>query len=185
MRKSSLIFVAIAFAVIASALLLMRNGQANKTDQGALTQDQRERRALAEVEGRSRRRIEALPEVVNETPSLQITNMEIVTDESSDLLRLTLRNYSEKAINSFTICSHVDDLGSTGVTFLAPPGQALIEPHGEISKEVAGESIKRGKPLTVCALMFVNETEEGLPSVRQSVKESYEERKQQTRKEKL
>jgi len=184
MRKSSLLFVALAFTIIAFVVLLIRNGQANKTDQGALTQSQRERRVMAELEGRKRQRIEALPEVVNETPSLQITNMEIVRDDSFDLLRLTLRNYSKKAINSFTICPHIDEHGSTGVTFLAPPGQALIEPHSEIYKEIPGESVKPGNPLTVCALIFVDETEEGLPSVRESVKESYEQRKQKTQKEK-
>jgi len=184
MRKSSLLFVALAFIVTASVALLIRNGQANKTGRETLTQSQRERRADAEQESMKRRRIEALPEVVNETPSLQITNMEVVKNDSFDLLRLTLRNYSEKAVNSFTICPHIDEYGSTGITFLAPPGHALIDPHSEISKEIPGESVKPGNPLTVCALMFVNETEEGLPSVRESVKESYKQRKQESRKEK-
>jgi hypothetical protein len=184
MRKSSLILVVLAFVVIAAVALLLRHGQASQTSQDPLTHEEQELRALAVLEGRKRQRLNALPEVVNETPSLHITKMEIIRWETSDHLRITFRNYSEKAVNSFTICHHIDENGWSGVTFHPPPGQALIEPHSEISKMMPAETFKPGRPLTVCALMFVDETGEGLPRVRGSVKESYEKRKQEERKEK-
>lgn len=184
MRKSSLLLVALAFVIIASAALLLRKGQAGKIDQDALTREENELRALVVAEGRNRRRLRALPEVVHETPSLQITNMEIISGETSDELRITFRNYSEKAINSFTICPHIDENGWTAVTSLAPPGQTLIEPHSEISEMIPAEVFKPDKPITICALRFVDETDEGLPRVRESAKESYEETKREARKEK-
>jgi hypothetical protein len=184
MRKSSLLLVALAFVLMASAALLLRKSQAGKTSQDPLKREENELRALAIVEGRQRQRLKTLPEVVHETPSLQITNMEIISEATYDLLRITFRNYSEKAINSFTICPDVEENGWSGVTFHPPPGQALIEPHSEFSEMIPAETVKPGRPLTICALMFVDETDEGLPRVRKSAKESYEKMKQEARKEK-
>jgi hypothetical protein len=183
MRKTSLLLVTVAFVIIAAVALLLRNGQASQPSQDTITPEEKELRALAVLEGRKRERLTALPEVVHETPSLRITNMEIIRWETSDHLRITLRNYSEKAINSFTICHHIDENGWSGMTFHPAPRQALIEPHSEVSKMMPAETFKPGTPLTVCALMFADETNEGLPRVRQSVKESYEKRKQEARKE--
>jgi hypothetical protein len=163
--------------------LLLRNGQASQPSQDTITPEEKELRALAVLEGRKRERLTALPEVVHETPSLRITNMEIIRWETSDHLRITFRNYSEKAVDSFTVCPQIDDHGWSGVTFHSQPGRALIEPHSEVSKMMPAETFKPGTPLTVCALMFADETDEGLPRVRQSVKESYEKRKQEARKE--
>lgn len=184
MRKTSLLFIIVAFVVTASVALLIRNGQANKTAQDARIHSENELRAMAIAEGRKRARLAAFPKVVHETPSLHITNMEVIREETSDLLRITFRNYSEKAINSFTICPDIDEYGWTGETFHAHPGKALIEPHSEISKDIPAGAIKPGRPLTVCALMFVDETDEGLPDIRASVKKSYEEMKQEAQKEK-
>lgn len=184
MRKSVLMFFAVAFVVMASVALLIRNGQANKTAQDARIHSENELRAMAIREGRKRARLATLPKVVHETPSLHITNMEVISEETSDLLRITFRNYSEKAINSFTICPDIDENGWSSQTFLAPPGKALIEPHSEISKTIPAEVFNPRKPLIVCALMFVDETDEGLPDIRETVKESYQQRKQEAQKEK-
>lgn len=184
MRKTSLLLVVMAFVMIAAVALLLRNGQAGQTSQDTMSHEEKELRALAVLEGRKRQRLTALPEVVHETPSLQITNMEIIRGETYDDVRITYRNHSEKAINSFTICHHVDENGWSAVTTGNLPGQALIEPHSEISKMMPAAVFKPGRPLTLCALMFVDETGEGLPDIRESVKESYEQRKQEARKEK-
>lgn len=184
MRKTSLLFIVLAFVVTASVALLIRNGQANKTAQDARIQSENELRAMVIAEDRKRARLAALPKVVHETPSLHITNMEVISEETFDLLRITFRNYSEKAINSFTICPNVHENGWSGVTFHAPPGKALIEPHSEISEDIPAATFNPRKPLTVCALIFVDETQEGLPDVRESAKKSYEQRKQEAQKEK-
>jgi hypothetical protein len=183
-RKTSLLFIALAFVVTASVALLIRNSQANKTAQDARIHSENELRAMAIAEGRKRARLAALPKVVHETPSLHITNMEVIREETFDLLRITFRNYSEKAINSFTICHDIQENGWTGETFHAPPGKILIEPHSEISKTIPAEVFNPRKPLTVCALMFVDETDEGLPDMRTDIKESYAQRKQAAQKEK-
>lgn len=184
MRKSSLLLVVPAFIIIAAVALLLRNGQASQTSQDTMTHEEKELRALAVVEARKSQRLAVLPQVVHETPSLQITNMEIIRRETYDEVRITYRNYSEKAINSFTICPHVHENGWSSVTTSHLPGQALIEPHSEFSETIPASTFNPGRPLTVCALMFVDETGEGLPAIRESGKESYEQRKQEARKEK-
>ncbi len=182
MRKTSLLLVTVAFVIIAAVALLLRNGQASQPSQDTIPPEEKKLRALAVVEGRKRERLAALPEVVHETPSLRITNMEVIRWETSDHLRITFRNYSEKAIDSFTVCPQIDDHGWSGVTFLSQPGRALIEPHSEISKMIPAGTFKPDRPITVCGLMFVDETLEGLPRVRKDIKESYEKRKQEARK---
>lgn len=184
MKKPSLLLIALAFIIIAATAVLLRRSQAGNLSQDSPALEEKELRALAVLEGRKRDRLEVLPKVINETPSLQITNMEIVRWETFDHLRITFHNYSDKAVNSFTICPHIDEYGWTADTFHAPPGRALIEPHSEISKMIPAGVFRPDKPLTICALMFVDETGEGLPDVRKSGKESYEERKQEAREEK-
>lgn len=134
--------------------------------------------------------LQAIPEIVVTTPSLQVAHVEIVAFGGSDGLSVTLHNKSDKAVNSFTFCTILDEadgLGgnsTAGETFANESAAgAIIAPYGEVTKTISGANIERDRPLTLCALTFVDGTQEGLPRIRAFEKKDYEEKKQRRTRE--
>ena len=120
-----------------------------------------------------RSRLKEIPEIVSATPSLRLVRAEIVSRVSSDEVLLTLRNESPKAMLSVTVCTQIYENGFNSITYSGPAeGDEFIAPHAEKSVEVNAGNVDPGKPLTLCAVMFADETQEGVERVTYSHKQS-------------
>jgi hypothetical protein len=177
--------------VTAALVLLATIGLSSKPLLPARAVAQKERPAedtqLRHEQGRPvSRRIQTIPRIVSATPTLKVVHTEIVSRGSGDHLRLNLHNGSPKAIISFTICTLLDEQGSTSITYYGPEdGEALSEviaPYGDKAIEISAGNIKPGEPLTLCAATFMDETQEGLKRIREIDKKSLEEAKSRRRK---
>ncbi|HEV7904828.1 MAG TPA: hypothetical protein VGO96_13380 [Pyrinomonadaceae bacterium] len=123
-----------------------------------------------------RYRLDEVPEIVLETPSLEVSAEVKFLYEISDFLVLHVRNKSPKAVVNFTVCTRIDDSWRTGVTFAAgkdvPPEYIL--PYGETTVEIIADNIKPGKPVTICAVTFSDGSQEGLPEQGEDAKKSWD-----------
>lgn len=192
MTKSLWTLAALVLAVSCAAF--MRNIRANQSPahgaQETSQQPEVVRRGWTDEDlalHEQRRHLKTVPMLITETPSLQIIGTEIVPQAfgDSDGLRLTLQNKSAKSVASFTICNVLEDSFLSSETFASLPGYTMIEPYGEVSKMIHAESIEPDKPLTLCAMMYVDGTQEGVPRVLKMHEKASEERKKQyERKEK-
>lgn len=112
-----------------------------------------------------RRRLDKVPEIVLETPSLEVSAEVKFLHEFSDFLVLHIRNKSAKAVVNFTICTRITESGGASVGFAA--GEAVppeyILPYGEKTIEILASNIEPDHPLTICAVTFADGSQEGLP----------------------
>jgi len=129
-----------------------------------------------------RNRIDKLPEIVSETPSLEVVKAEVKPlYNAGDFLVLTVRNNSTKAVVSFTVCTRMDDSGGTSISYAAGEavGVEYILPYDEKTVEIIADNMEPDKPITLCAVTFSDDSQEGLPEQRESEKKRWEEVKKQ------
>lgn len=179
MKKS--IRISALLVATASLALMALLGLSNKSILSPrVTAQEDPRREEARLKYEQRRRLHAMPEIVNATSSLRVVSAEIVRGTSDDSLRLTLRNESPKSMVSFTICFLLDEYGRTSMS-LGSPDEDLeaLAPYAETTLDVSAGNIEPGKPLTLCAVMFSDETQEGVARVLESDKQSREKAKRQ------
>jgi hypothetical protein len=116
-----------------------------------------------------------MPEIVNATSSLRVVSAEIVpAGPADDDLLLTLRNDSPKSMISFTICFIEHEEQGYSSMSIGSPDEDLeaLAPYAETTVHVDPGNIKPGKPLTLCAVMFADETQEGVGHVVESFKQT-------------
>lgn len=143
-------------------------------------------RAPAIAQTPRNKRFQKAPEIVSEVRSLRIARAEIVPlGSEEDTLRLTLRNDSEKKIVSFSICTRLDEYGSSSETYYGPDEtDEAVASYGEKVVDIPAFALTPGRPLIVCAATFADGTQEGVERIRQLDKESYEEMKKERRNRK-
>lgn len=156
---------------------LIRSFKATAQDKQEPESERRERLRASE-QARSKR-IDKMPEIVLETPSLEVSAEVKFLYEYSDFLVLHVRNKSAKAVVNLTVCTRITRSGSSSVTYAA--GEAVppeyILPYGEKTVEIAAGIVKPGHPVTICAVTFSDGSQEGLPDHLDSGKESWKEDK--------
>ena len=123
-----------------------------------------------------RYRLDKVPEIVLETPSLEVSAEVKYLYEVSDFLVLHVRNKSAKAVVNFTLCTRISRSGGASVSFSA--GEAVppeyILPYGEKTVEIAAAIIEPGHPVTICAVTFSDGSQEGLPEKLDLDKEAWD-----------
>ena len=156
---------------------LVRSFKATAQDQQEPESERRER--MRAREQAKSKRIDKMPEIVLETPSLEVSAEVKYLYDFSDFLVLHVRNKSAKAVVNLTVCTRITRSGSASVGFAA--GEAVppeyILPYGEKTVEISAGSIEPGHPVTICAVTFSDGSQEGLPDHLDSGKESWEEDK--------
>lgn len=180
MKKS--IRVSVVLLAAAALAVLLAVGLSNKSvlsPRATAQEDPRREEVRRKYE--QRRRLHAMPEIVNATLSLRLVHAEIEPrgPDDDDLL-LTLRNESPKSILSFTFCFFVNEEGYTSMSVGIPEEDIeALTPYAETTVRVSPGNIEPGKPVTLCAVMFADETQEGLARVIESHKRSREKAKKQ------
>jgi hypothetical protein len=141
-------------------------------------ESERRERLRASEQARSKR-IDKMPEIVLETPSLEVSAEVKFLYGFSDFLVLHVHNKSAKAVVNLTVCTRITRSGSASVGFAAgeavPP--AYILPYGEKTVEISAGSIEPGHPVTICAVTFSDGSQEGLPDHLDSAKDFWEREK--------
>jgi hypothetical protein len=129
-----------------------------------------------------RTRIDKLPEIVSKTPSLEVVKAEVKPlYNAGDFLVLTVRNNSPKAVFSFTVCTTQHEFGGTSISYAAGEdvGVEYILPYDEKTVEIIADNFEPDKPITLCAVTFSDDSQEGLPEACKSEKKSWQEVKKQ------
>lgn len=156
---------------------LVRSFKATAQDKQEPESERRER--MRALEQSRKTRLDKVPEIVLETPSLEVSAEVKYLYEFSDFLVLHVRNKSAKAVVNLTVCTRITRSGSAGVSFAA--GEAVppeyILPYGEKTIEIAAGIVESGHPVTICAVTFSDGSQEGLPDHLDSGKDSWEEDK--------
>jgi len=171
--------VAVVTLITVSSLSnqLVQSFKATAQEKQEPQSERRERmRALEQAKSK---RIDKMPEIVLETPSLEVSAEVKYLYDFSDFLVLHVRNKSAKAVVNLTVCTRITRSGSASVGFAA--GEAVppeyILPYGEKTVEISAGNIEPGHPVTICAVTFSDGSQEGLPDHLDSGKESWEEDK--------
>jgi hypothetical protein len=158
---------------------LVRSFKATAQDKQEPESERRER--MRAREQAKSKRIDKVPEIVLETPSLEVSAEVKYLYEFSDFLVLHVRNKSPKAVVNLTVCTRITRSGSAGVSFAA--GEAVppeyILPYDEKTVEISAGSIEPGKPVTICAVTFSDGSQEGLPDYLEQGKEAWDKDKKQ------
>lgn len=156
---------------------LVRSFKATAQDKQEPESERRERMRAREQP--ISKRIDKMPEIVLETPSLEVSAEVKFLYEASDFLVLHVRNKSAKAVVNFTVCTLKSRSGGTSTIFAAvkdaPPEYIL--PYGEKTVEIVAAYIQPGHPVTICAVTFADGSQEGLPDDLDWGKKSWEEDK--------
>lgn len=154
---------------------LVRSFKATVQD-GQEPESERRERMREQAKGK---RLDKVPEIVLETPSLEVSAEVKFLYEMSDFLVLHVRNKSQKAVVNFTVCTLKSKSGGTSTIFAAvkdvPPEYIL--PYGEKTVEISAGNIEPGHPVTICAVTFSDGSQEGLPDDLDWGKKSWEEDK--------
>lgn len=174
MKKSIRVSAALLAAAAALAVLLVV-GLSNKSilsPRATAQEDPRTEEVRRKYE--QRRRLHAMPEIVNATSSLRVVSAEIEHGSVADDLLVTLRNDSPKSMISFTFCFVEDEEEGYSSMSIGSPSEDLeaLAPYAETTVRVDAGSITPGKPLSLCAVMFSDETQEGVGHVVESFKQS-------------
>jgi|GEM_PF-5452542 len=168
-----LIWFAVVLPLVAVVTFITVSSLSNKLVQSfkATAQDKQEpeserRERMRAMEQARKTRLDEVPEIVLETPSLEVSAEVKFLYESSDFLVLHVRNKSAKAVVNFTVCTSIRESGGgTSVSFAA--GEAVppeyILPYGEKTVEISAGNIESGRPVTLCAVTFADGSQEGIP----------------------